>query len=606
MAAAASTDTTPSRGHHHRRRPPARTDRGRHAGDHHRAPPPTPAADRSPRSRSRSTTAPPGTPPPGTPAGATRFVPSTLGPRTIRVPRHRRQLQHRAPSARAAPSRSAPAVRRARSGAATPLPTVAADRHRNAIEVGVKFRPAVDGFVSGIRFYKGAGNGGTARRPPLDGHRHAAGDRHVHRRDGQSAGRQVSLPAPVPVTAGQTYVASYHAPAAATPPTPATSRRRVRRSAPARAGNDEDGRQRRVPLRRAGVPVAVVRRLELLGRRGLRPQRQPRTRGDRPRRRRPPSGVSRTGAGHRHLQRAHAAGVRRRVSSRRSAGTPVPGTMTYDAPTRMVRLQPSAPLIARHDLHRDGHQRLRHVGPAHGRARDVELHRHSATPAPAREPVGHLGHPRHGGGERHLAGRARRPLHRRPSTARQGRALLQGAAATVGRTSGTSGPAPARSWRPPPSPTRRPSGWQQANFAGPIPIAAGTTYIVSYLAPDGRYSVTAGYFDAAVDRARCTLRPRRGGNGYYRYGAGGGFPTSTLREHRTTGSTSSSTRPGPHRPRRRRPRAGARPGRRRPRAPIRARFDEPVTTVDLSAAHRRRCRRARHHRPTTPPPGPPD
>ena len=31
----------------------------------------------------------------------------------------------------------------------------------NAVELGVKFRVDVDGFITGIRFYKGAGNTGT-------------------------------------------------------------------------------------------------------------------------------------------------------------------------------------------------------------------------------------------------------------------------------------------------------------------------------------------------------------------------------------------------------------------------------------------------------------
>jgi hypothetical protein len=74
------------------------------------------------------------------------------------------------------------------------------------------------------------------------------------------------------------------------------------------------------------------------------------------------------------------------------------------------------------------------------------------------------------------------------------------------------------------------SGWQQATFATPVTIAANTTYVVSYYAPVGRYSADTGQFAAAgVDRA--PLHAVRdgvdGGNGVYRYGTGGGFPTST-------------------------------------------------------------------------------
>src|SRR5262249_23492052 len=37
-------------------------------------------------------------------------------------------------------------------------------------------------------------------------------------------------------------------------------------------------------------------------------------------------------------------------------------------------------------------------------------------------------------------------------------------------------------------------GWQQALFQAPIPIMANTTYVVSYIAPQGDYSATIGQF----------------------------------------------------------------------------------------------------------------
>jgi hypothetical protein len=38
------------------------------------------------------------------------------------------------------------------------------------------------------------------------------------------------------------------------------------------------------------------------------------------------------------------------------------------------------------------------------------------------------------------------------------------------------------------------SGWQQVNFATPVQISANTTYVVSYLAPNGHYSGDPYYF----------------------------------------------------------------------------------------------------------------
>ena len=44
-------------------------------------------------------------------------------------------------------------------------------------------RSDIDGFITGVRFYKGPAQHRHAPRQPVDGERHAAGDRHVHQRD---------------------------------------------------------------------------------------------------------------------------------------------------------------------------------------------------------------------------------------------------------------------------------------------------------------------------------------------------------------------------------------------------------------------------------------
>lgn len=69
------------------------------------------------------------------------------------------------------------------------------------------------------------------------------------------------------------------------------------------------------------------------------------------------------------------------------------------------------------------------------------------------------------------------------------------------------------------------TGWQTATFSTPIPLSAGATYVVSYYAPNGRYSVTGGYF--ATPRTVGPLTAPAGANGRYRYGSGGGFPTGS-------------------------------------------------------------------------------
>ena len=74
------------------------------------------------------------------------------------------------------------------------------------------------------------------------------------------------------------------------------------------------------------------------------------------------------------------------------------------------------------------------------------------------------------------------------------------------------------------------SGWQRADFAEPAPIAAGTTYVASYHAPNGYYAVDPYYFangDAYQPPLRALEDGVDGPNGVYNYGASA-FPTETF------------------------------------------------------------------------------
>lgn len=64
------------------------------------------------------------------------------------------------------------------------------------------------------------------------------------------------------------------------------------------------------------------------------------------------------------------------------------------------------------------------------------------------------------------------------------------------------------------------SGWQTATFAAPVAVEPGASYVVSYLAPQGRYSATPSFFASAWQAGPLTAPA--GGNGRYTYG--GGFP----------------------------------------------------------------------------------
>ena len=74
------------------------------------------------------------------------------------------------------------------------------------------------------------------------------------------------------------------------------------------------------------------------------------------------------------------------------------------------------------------------------------------------------------------------------------------------------------------------SGWQTLVFSSPVAVTAGTTYVVSYFAPDGGYSYTAQGFATAITNGPLTGLANTGvtpGNGLYGYSASATFPTNT-------------------------------------------------------------------------------
>jgi hypothetical protein len=83
------------------------------------------------------------------------------------------------------------------------------------------------------------------------------------------------------------------------------------------------------------------------------------------------------------------------------------------------------------------------------------------------------------------------------------------------------------------------SGWQQVNFAQPVPLNPNTTYVASYFAPKGHYSQSEGYFytvpdigapASSVDNPPLhALRSTNGvTDGLYTYSSSSTFPTSTF------------------------------------------------------------------------------
>jgi Domain of unknown function (DUF4082)/Bacterial Ig-like domain/Bacterial Ig domain len=88
-------------------------------------------------------------------------------------------------------------------------PSVITDPETQAIEVGVKLRSEINGFITGIRFYKGPQNTGThiGTLWSSNGQQLA---RATFTSETATGWQQVSFATPVQITANTTYVASYH------------------------------------------------------------------------------------------------------------------------------------------------------------------------------------------------------------------------------------------------------------------------------------------------------------------------------------------------------------------------------------------------------------
>ncbi|MFN8291837.1 MAG: DUF4082 domain-containing protein [Chitinophagaceae bacterium] len=77
------------------------------------------------------------------------------------------------------------------------------------------------------------------------------------------------------------------------------------------------------------------------------------------------------------------------------------------------------------------------------------------------------------------------------------------------------------------------SGWQEATFASPIAITANTTYIASYHTPNGQYAYNEFAFTASgVTNGPVTALQSGtdGPNGVYKYGGGGIFPDESFHD----------------------------------------------------------------------------
>ena len=69
-------------------------------------------------------------------------------------------------------------------------------------------------------------------------------------------------------------------------------------------------------------------------------------------------------------------------------------------------------------------------------------------------------------------------------------------------------------------------GWEELDFSSPVQISAGTTYVAGYSAPNGHYAIQSSGLASAVSNGPVTALAS---GGVYAYGAPGTFPNSTYK-----------------------------------------------------------------------------
>jgi hypothetical protein len=93
----------------------------------------------------------------------------------------------------------------------TATPTTASASDSASVELGTKFRSTTAGYITGVRFYKGAANTGTHTGTLWDG----TGTQLAtvtFTNESASGWQQANFPSPINIAANTTYVISYHAP----------------------------------------------------------------------------------------------------------------------------------------------------------------------------------------------------------------------------------------------------------------------------------------------------------------------------------------------------------------------------------------------------------
>jgi hypothetical protein len=401
-------------------------------------------------------------------------------------------------------------------GQVTPATTSINDEQ--AVELGVRFTPQTDGLVTGVRFYKGAGNTGT-HTGSLWTTAGARVARATFTDESASGWQKVVFADPVVVQAGTSYVASYHAPnghyaadswnlsyGTRAGPLAANPSRPDHRNGLFGYGTGMPGESFKdanyyvdvtfVPSSTTPPSVLSVNPLSAAV--------------DAPDDAKPAAVFS---------EPVVASSVQ--FTLKNSAGSTIAGTASYTAATRKVTFTPAAPLPTP-----GTYTATVNASDADGNAMDAPYTWSFTT-----DPDAHVAK---------LFPTNAAPVNPSisdPSAVNLGvkfRPSSDGSVIGVRfyKGPGNTGTHVGNLWSATGAPlgavtfgAETASGWQTAYFAGPVQVTAGTTYVVSYFAPNGHYAGDSGYFE--TDLTNGPLTAPSDTNGVYRYGANG-FPDESF------------------------------------------------------------------------------
>ncbi len=418
------------------------------------------------------------------------------------------------------------------------VPAVAADSDNQAVEVGVKFQAQVDGFISGLRFYKGSGNTGThvgtlwtATGAPLAQITFAG--------ETASGWQQANFSSAVRITANSTYVASYHTNTGhyavdegyfgttfTTPPLSALATSQAGGNGVYRYSSTSTFPTETFNASNYWVDVVFT----TSGSSDTTPptistvsQPDGTTNVD------PGANVTATFSEAMDPTTINT----NTVQLRDSAGNLVPASITYNAATNTVTLDPTASLASSTTYRVTIKSGTNGVKDAAGNQLSADV-TWSFTTAASSSPICPCSLWSNATVPAVAADPDNQAIEVGVKFQAQAAGFITGlrfykSTTNTGTHVGTLWTATGTLLTSVTFTGETASGWQQVSFASPVAIAANTTYVASYHTNTGHYAVNEGYFATAFTNGplQALASSTPGGNGVYVYGASA-FPTQTF------------------------------------------------------------------------------